>query len=101
VGEALWSPFVLALLALPASYTAAQRMQPESPVRQIDHTMIRAGDHKAPLEFFVDVLLAAAHQCAKRAATASASARPEPGSNGFRAQYARARARVNYKSGLR
>jgi len=48
--------FVLALFALPASYGAAQVMQPESPVRQIDHVMIRSSEPKALFAFFVDVL---------------------------------------------
>jgi hypothetical protein len=47
---------MLALVAVPAPYMAAQVMQPESPVRQIDHVMIRTGDPKALFEFFVDVL---------------------------------------------
>ena len=45
-----------AVVAVTASPTAAQVMQPGQPVRQVDHVMIRTGDPNQLFEFFVDVL---------------------------------------------
>jgi catechol 2,3-dioxygenase-like lactoylglutathione lyase family enzyme len=45
-----------AVVTVTASSTAAQVMQSEQPVRQVDHVMIRTGDPKELFEFFVDVL---------------------------------------------
>ncbi|HEX6049670.1 MAG TPA: hypothetical protein VFZ21_10380 [Gemmatimonadaceae bacterium] len=48
--------FIAAIISVTASPTRAQVVEAASPIRQVDHVMIRTGDPKELLEFFTDVL---------------------------------------------